>query len=70
MKVCKGGKNCGWNEHGHYECYCYSPKTDKVSRIKEILGHIDWTNWPRSAWDKDYEDLTEALSMIQDIVEE
>jgi len=41
----------------------------KVLRVKEILDAVDWSDFPRSAWDVDYQDIFDALQEIKEVVE-
>jgi hypothetical protein len=79
MLVCKGNNPlCGWTDNGRFECYCYSPPTDKISRIKEIIEKTDseWKKWHQgqfvncAAHDRSLLILIEAMRQIMEIVDE
>lgn len=42
--------------------------SDKILRIKKVLGEMDWAGFPRSAWDDMYGDVIDALYTIENII--
>lgn len=57
-------------EHICNPCLLRDLLAERTSRIREILNTVDYSSFPRSAWDDVYEDVLDALYDIGKIVEE
>jgi len=69
MEMCKEKSPfCGWDVNGDYQCYCDSPPTDKISKIRDILKDVDFGEGAASSWK--HASWFCALTDIKKIVEE